>query len=625
MVANGNKIRFRDTTFVKYFFPTPESKSVSIAFEPCSLVSHSNLLDYLNRKSFTEEQKQLLCYMFSDGDSPNVTLDVADDKTIFESNGMVPMLISPTGKSSDRKSMYWINQKLLTKVESDHSFYNFVYYNKDSFYGISVISFSSQLKSTCFDQNTKKINNETTNALYDALSDAEAGEEAGFNLLNDISFKSNSISLSKVLMSVLSGINTRDLIEMSDFLKSEIIAKKGAEKDAKNIMELKGDLITFFYNSKNYRHCSEGTLGNSCMRGDGATEKIKFYANNPSHVSLLVYIEDKKLLARSILWEGVDGNKYTDRIYCSSSNYGAKLAAYCKSRNIKTVHYSTSCEYGIPQSEECYVKLDSFEIKGSEYPYLDSMHYVDIISYIACPSSTKLSNYLSEKGQPFLIKALSQTGPVHGTYDRSFVLFHKNNNKDLKFLRTGEGESLNGNLSGYALIKKPTLSIAPKTSIITINEKEKWDYRYCERVLIDRYNSIRPVLIYKNDRYIIRLYDKQFVTYSTFHKIHILIEDAVYIPLLNSFVLKSIVDTREFQDTLYMRKLRKMYGGKLVRISEEKLKDLKEQVKELPFKESLLDMRKSRVYNISVENILKEGVRIKGITIPYKHLRFVRK
>jgi hypothetical protein len=152
---------------------------------------------------------------------------------------------------------------------------------------------------------------------------------------------------------------------------------------------------------------------------------------------------------------------------------------------------------------------------------------------------------------------------------------------------------------------------------------------WCENTLIKKYNSIRPTLVLSKDpniqsRYILKFYDKQYVIYSTYHKLYILKTDSQYVPVIKTYVLKDIISSSTFQAYLKVSKLRKLYGGKLVKITPDYLRSLKEQINKLPFKESLMDLRQSRVYNISAKNILWNGVRIKGILIPYKQLRFVK-
>jgi hypothetical protein len=71
--------------------------------------------------------------------------------------------------------------------------------------------------------------------------------------------------------------------------------------------------------------------------------------------------------------------------------------------------------------------------------------------------------------------------------------------------------------------------------------------------------------------------------------------------------------------------LRKKYSNKLIKICPETIESLKAQIKLLPFKESLIDVRKSRIYNVSTKNISLEGIKIKGILFPFKQLRFVKK
>lgn len=625
------RVKLEDTLFINDFYPFKEATELTIAFAPAKLIQSSAIRKFCeSHKDITDQQTMLLDYMFGDTSSIIDTFEHEEDienedyepeMNWFHRNAAAEMLISETGKGDDRAPFYWMRVPLSKPQLA--SALNFMFYSNGNFYGIQPTPFVSQVRSTAYNQETRKYDEDLLKKMFDNF-DGEDYYESGYDILNDMRFKCSKSSLSKVLIAILPQLKMEQIVELSDFINTEMLAKKSAAEVGENIFELKGELITYFYNVKNYYYPKEGTLGNSCMRYDNTTEQIRFYANNPDHVALLSYIENKKLLARAVLWEAVDGKKYVDRIYCSSSKYGTKLAGYCKQKGYKTIHYSTSLEYGLEMSKDCVAQLNTFELKNSHYPYLDSMVYIDVVNNLLCPESQPISTYCNTLDKDYIIKNINRGG-CDGGYD---IYFGRNNKKGLKYLKDSKGQEIQDYLSRYAIIKKPKLSIVHRNDIITINGNEKVDGDWAEKVLIKRYNSLRPTLSYAGGneyRYIIRYMDKQFVTYSNYHKLFVSKKESVFVPSINTYVLEKVIQSSNFQAYVKLFKLKKLYGGKLVRIEPGYLNCIKQQIAILPFKESLMDIRKSRVYSVSVKSILWNGIRIKGILIPFKHLRFVKR
>lgn len=607
------------TKLVNFFYPYLKQTEVNICFTPIDLINRTVIQNYLSTFKYTNKEGE------------NKELNVSEIglfMNIFsKDNPAINNILNITTGTSkgveENQQFVWIKHTY-DKELSTETFLNFIYYKEDSFYAINPQAFRSQLRSSTLDEKTKKIDREVLEELIKLCNknDIKGWKE----ILNFIHFKSSVITISKILISLFPYIPMNGITTLSDFIKSEILSNKEKTKPNSNILELKGDLITYFYNSHNY-HNDNGPLGCSCMKNHQNTEQIKFYANNPTNVSLLTYIKDKKLLARAVLWTTPHGKKYIDRIYYSSSNYANDLVAYCKQNNIDTVYSSNTDNYGLSYSNRCVVKLDTFEMAKNNYPYLDSMCAIDIIGSYIAPDYEVLTNYLNSLGSDYLIKNLNRSGYVGYDRDRQiFIQKNKNRTHELKFPKDINGNSIDSSLNNYALVNKPSTSLVSKKEIVTINGNCKVEGKWCEKNIIEKYNSLRPTLLYNNKTniYNIEYYDKQYVTYSTYHKCYIRNCDVFYISVLKTNVIKDVTNTAEFHNTIRLLKLRKMYSNKLVNITYEGLSEIKEQVKLLPFKESLIDMRKSRVYNINTKNIFSSGVKIKGIMIPFKHLRFVK-
>jgi len=611
-------IKLEGTKFVNEFYPLMKQSKLKIAFQPMGLLNSNSFDAYTqDKKQYTTEIKEILrCVFVKNENIPQYVHEIGD------------MKISDSGKEEDVRKVYHINHSYKTNPNLN-TFLNFMYYDKGSFYALQPSGFLSNLKSSAYIRETKKYDQEALTYLHKVLN-GEDKQNTGNIFLTSFFFKSGKTTLSKILISLFPELDMKYIVELSDFIKTEMLSNKSENEVSKNIFELKGDLATYFYNAKNYIARDEGSLGQSCMRGDGETERIRFYGNNPTNVSLLTNIENKKLLARSILWTDVEGKKFVDRIYCSSSRFGTRLAAYCKSKGYQTIYNGTESEYGIPLNTKCIVKLDSFELKGNNYPYLDTMAYIDIVNKLVSPDHNYLLSYSNTQNSDYIIKNINRLGGVGHYNDCNELKFKRNNSTEMKFLLDSEGQPIRDQLSRYAIIKKPTLCVVNRNNIVTLNNNEKTESTWCEDNLIKKYNSIRPTLIFLGEKrnkvsYNIQYYDKQFVVYSTYHKFYILKKESVYINPLKTFVIKDITNSASFINFTRVSKLRKIYGNKLVKINPVYLDSLKEQISKLPFKESLMDIRKSRVYSIVIKNILCDGVQIKGIIIPFNQLRVVKK
>ena len=431
------RVKLEDTRFVNDFYPFNEASELTIAFNPMKLINSSSLRKFCDaHKDITEQQVILLDYMFGNSSSIEDTFEheenIGEENYVPEMNwfhrsAMASIKISETGKVDTPTTFYWV--RVPSDKQSIPVALNFIFHLNGNFYGLQPTSFVSQLRSTTYNKETRNYDEELLTKMFDNFNKDDY-YEYGYDILNDMTYKCSKSSLAKVLIAILPQLKMEQIVELSDFISTEMLASKSAAEVGENIFEMKGELITYFYNVKNYYYPKEGSLGNSCMRYDNTTEQIRFYANNPDHVALLSYIENKKLLARAVLWEAVDGKKYVDRIYCSSSKYGTKIAGYCKQKGYKTIHYTTSLEYGLEMSKDCVTKLNTFELKNSHYPYLDSMTYIDVINNLLCPESSPISKYCSGLGKDYIIKNINRNG-----YGDNDLYFRRNSEKSLKYLK----------------------------------------------------------------------------------------------------------------------------------------------------------------------------------------------
>jgi hypothetical protein len=143
---------------------------------------------------------------------------------------------------------------------------------------------------------------------------------------------------------------------------------------SENIKIVTGDLITHWYDCKNYNP-GGGTLNSSCMRGEGGQQRVDaFYAKYPDKIALCILLdESKKLLARALIWrlDEPEGVIFMDRIYYVRPEHEKILEIYAAKHGIKTKLS------GYNNTNKLVVKLDYDAKKAkTSLPYLDTMKYL---------------------------------------------------------------------------------------------------------------------------------------------------------------------------------------------------------------------------------------------------------
>lgn len=96
----------------------------------------------------------------------------------------------------------------------------------------------------------------------------------------------------------------------------------------------------------------------SCMSG-GDSYKVRLWARNPEHISLITLTENGKVTGRCLLWLG----QYFDRVYCTSSVGRLRFDRYLRDRFQ-------------PIPAKLKITLDN-DVDNDAYPYADTMRYVE--------------------------------------------------------------------------------------------------------------------------------------------------------------------------------------------------------------------------------------------------------
>jgi len=418
--------------------------------------------------------------------------------------------------------------------------------------------------------------------------------------------------------------------EFINTLKTSINIKefKGS-KHSDRVYELKGEAIRFFYNEKNYTKLGRdrsSVLYNSCMRHNSCYEQLKFYSNNPNSISLLVVMDKenpRQIVARTILWTTITGQKVIDRIYYNKQEDVNLLLTYCKANLYKTIHSMTASAYGLQGESDIVVHIENSEDTG--LPYFDSMHCWE-----------RLNSFLSTLSKPI----------------RDYCEKHKLNyalsNSDMMWMRGyndyGTGFKIKGN-STYEYIndiydnpiKEGRNVVAidlPKEGFLNQSEVDVFGYplRKIKRTskqflkeLKEKYNCIATGLYRQApDKYLEYNDDKINLVYSDVLKKFIDKRDSYFNYTLNSYIYNESENDQTIRDIYKSRRLKGIYANKVVSLSETGYNYMKQLNESLIVPLNLVKIRPSRKFHIKAKNVLKNGILLKNIIVPFKYLKSIR-
>jgi len=177
-------------------------------------------------------------------------------------------------------------------------------------------------------------------------------------------------------------INIKDK-ELEDFVNKYKVASSG---DNYKFKIVEGEELRAWYLGDDYAE-GDGSLNDSCMRGEEENEFLTIYAKNKSKIKLLI-LKDRKsdeLLGRALLWE-LDKSPsptktFMDRIYVSEE-YLFEL--FRQKAEVEGWMYKSAQSNDLERGQEFLhlgkkyrgkikIKLDRFTF--DTYPYLDSLPF----------------------------------------------------------------------------------------------------------------------------------------------------------------------------------------------------------------------------------------------------------
>lgn len=284
-----------------------------------------------------------------------------------------------------------------------------------------------------------------------------------------------------------------------------------------------GEDIIHWYNGDNYSN-GNGKLNNSCMKHNRCTNYIRFYANNPDKVRLLILKDNKNddlIKGRALLWNtSVPNNRiFMDRIYTVNDydeyffiDYAEKNGWIYKSK--QSMENEISFIDSKNKIDIYHIQVDGF-INNDKYPYMDTLKYYNIDDEL-------LSNKEYSNDDIFL-------EDTYGGYEgsnRIYVEYYGMSYDEEDLISCSNGE--------YRLSDDCEYSDY-YGEYIDINDD---DYIRCD--LCYDYDCLRLendiVNVYDNDETATRDYADNYLEWSNYHNAYLI--DSVWSDYHNSFIYK---------------------------------------------------------------------------------------
>ncbi len=189
------------------------------------------------------------------------------------------------------------------------------------------------------------------------------------------------------ILKYLIGLTDNNLKVNDKDVESFVNAYKSLKEDPNLEFKIvKGQDVARFYREENYSSQS-GQLGSSCMKGV-FIGYFDIYVNNPSSVSLLVYIDnDKKIQGRALIWKlsksPCDAKFFMDRIYTNKDSDILKFKKYADENNIMyKIKQQSNPENAVQfmyKNKEVIgnILVDLKSRDYYQYPFLDTLMYVN--------------------------------------------------------------------------------------------------------------------------------------------------------------------------------------------------------------------------------------------------------
>jgi hypothetical protein len=171
---------------------------------------------------------------------------------------------------------------------------------------------------------------------------------------------------------------------------------------------LSGASLLWAYDEENYKQpANNSPLWESCMRHDECQDYLHFY--NMIGCSLLTALQDEEVVGRAVVWPnaivGTTKGVFLDRIFAYNDIIGEKMLRYAEKSGwitredpfdsqIPIVFYRNGETIGSRISVDCPFEPD----EGMEWPYLDTLRFLNFSGQLSNDSSDKLAEASSTDG-----------------------------------------------------------------------------------------------------------------------------------------------------------------------------------------------------------------------------------
>lgn len=181
-----------------------------------------------------------------------------------------------------------------------------------------------------------------------------------------------------------SNLNPKDS-DIADFVTSVVAWIKSIRNpEGVEIKEVSGEDIRYWYNEINYK-ARIGELGNSCMASKYKQHFFDIYCMNKEAVSMLIMTTkdeegEEKLVARALLWNLDNGNRYMDRCYSILDTDCKIMTNWAKDRGYY-YDYHDHIYLGdkkLSWQEQSVLSVSLRFTTFDSYPYMDTFKHLDL-------------------------------------------------------------------------------------------------------------------------------------------------------------------------------------------------------------------------------------------------------
>lgn len=179
-------------------------------------------------------------------------------------------------------------------------------------------------------------------------------------------------------------LNDSKLEKFSNLVSAYVMANGDGENGDSEKVSLwvcNGNFITYYYNEDNYSEYAGGNLTGSCMK-DKDCNYFEIYRKNTDKVQMAVALDaNHKVLGRALIWHTDNLGVCMDTIY-AKDDVRPMFIKFAKENGIRyksnqSCHHHDFDMLGDDRVHGSYARVSLANWDFSEYPYMDTMMYLD--------------------------------------------------------------------------------------------------------------------------------------------------------------------------------------------------------------------------------------------------------